>query len=150
MNGTLLATIITGAVTVIVVFVSRYLETRAKIDHENRQRRIEVYDGMMSHFAEIFRLGKQGKSPQPQYMHKFYFDFSHKLIAWGSGDVIRDYNRLRETIQSETAIIEKRFLGDYGQLLMSVRRDVGHKDNLSKEDLLGTFITGSLLLPHGS
>jgi len=70
---------------------------------------------------------------------KFFANYTEKLTVWGSDGVVKAYRSLRMASFTDAAPAQSLFL--YENLLMEIRRDLGHKNKgFQRGTLLGLFV----------
>lgn len=149
-NATVAAAIVAAAATTVVsvlgVTLGRYLERRDQIELELRQRKIPIYidfvEGIMAMFADVKRTGaptlpKTGKPKAAFDLVAFFERINPKLMIWASNDVVSKWSRFRRGAD-KTPPTEYLFMME--DLLAAIRTDLGHRGQLPKGDLLGTYI----------
>ena len=141
------AALVVAAGTVIVsvmsVVVSRFLETRTTIRKELREKKIPVYEDLISFMFKILMASKTGDEVTEQDMLKFMSDFTQRSMVWASDDVLNAWIKFRGASTNEAEIIKNPFLlmFVYEDLIRAIRKDLGHKNkDLSQGKLLSLFI----------
>ena len=93
------AALIAAAGTVIVsamsVVVSRYLETRATIRKELREKKIPVYEDLISFMFKILMAAKTREEVTEQKMIEFMSDFNQRSMVWAADDVLNAWIKFR-------------------------------------------------------
>ncbi len=143
-NGDLGKTLITAAVTVLVAVLTLVLgkiwDTKLKIAHDIREKKIPVYEDVLSLFFEVLLGGKNGRpKPSEDEMSARFADFTRRLTTWGSSDVIRSWIAFRShpwTASEPTAGFER-----MEAVLLAIRKDVGNEvASLKNHELMRLFI----------
>jgi len=142
------AAVVAGSATVLVSILSlvlgKFLENRAKLREEHRQKKVPVYEELIAFMFRVLFAQKLGKEPVSEAeLNQFFAQFTPRLVIWGAGGVIKSFGDLRE-LSSQLAEserpVEVMFL--YERVLLEIRRDLGHSaTELRKSDLLRLFIT---------
>jgi hypothetical protein len=134
--------IITAALTIISIFVSKNVEQNTLIANELRQKKTPVYEEYIKFLFKILESQKAGKKTlSEQELTEFMLKFIQQLLVWGADDVIIAFLKFKQASNSHSdgphAVL---FATE--DLLLAIRRDLGHKNKgLSKGTLLGIFIT---------
>ncbi len=133
----------TVIVSVISVVVSRYLETRAAIDKELRDKRIRVYEDLISFMLKILMAEKSGKKVTENDVFEFMSNFTQKSMVWAADDVLNAWIKFRvaSVDKGETATHPFVLMFIYEDLIRAIRKDLGHKNkDLTKGKLLSLFV----------
>jgi hypothetical protein len=133
----------TIVVSVISVVISRYLEARATIRKEHREKKIPVYESLLKFMFKVLMGGKTGKSPSEQEVIEFMSNFTQLSMVWASDEVLNAWIRFRGTSMQEEEIKNNPYalMFVYEDLIRAIRKDLGHKNkDLSKGKILSLFI----------
>lgn len=149
LNTELGKAIIAGCFTLLAaaigVALTKYFEEKNKILFQIREKKIPIYEKLISFYIELLNAEKAGKKkPSSKEVAKFMMDFTSDLIVWGSDEVIDAWVKARrfsleKSEEQDSAI---RLLALLENLMLAIRKDLGHKNkNLDKSHaVLGTFI----------
>lgn len=140
-------------VAVIANFGTKIYEQHQQIQQEQRAKKVEVYEEFMAFWFRLLTSGESKEetdqsddeegeedetSPETQAeIERYLRDFTHKLVAWGSEPLIREYVAFKETIKhdTDTALLH------FEKVLLEIRRDIGYKNKkLNRGDLLKVFL----------
>ena len=147
MNSDISVAIIASAVTVLFsvlsIVVGKAYESRALVKREHREKKIPVCEDLIKFTFRIFMSAKTGDAPSGKEMAEFMSAFNQRIMVWGSDDVLAAWVEWRRA-----AIRQANGKGDstnlmllYGQLILTIRRDLGHKnENLGSRDVLALFV----------
>jgi len=126
-------------VTVISIYIARYIEKQQSIEKEIRDEKIKIYGEFTKLvFEEV--VGRKGKNLNVNKIEKFFPNFFNKLIFWGSDDVLKSFSIYMSTLYKQNESDNAMFLLE--NLLYAIRKDTGHGNkNLKKGDILRLFIT---------
>ncbi len=141
------AALVAAAGTVIVsvmsVIMSRYLETRATIRKELREKKIPVYEDLISFMFKILMATKTGREVTEKEMIEFMSDFTQRSMVWAADDVLNAWIRFRVASFDAAEMKAKPFalMFIYEDLILAIRKDLGHKNkDLTKGKLLSLFV----------
>lgn len=141
------AALVAAAGTVIVsvmsVVVSRYLETRATIRKELREKKIPVYEDLISFMFKILMSNKMGKEVTEFEMIQFMSDFTQRSMVWAADDVLNAWIKFRGASTNESQLNDNPFvlMFIYEDLIREIRKDLGRKNkDLTKGKLLSLFV----------
>lgn len=147
LNSDIAVAIIAASATVFVSVVSIVLgkayEARALIQKEHREKKIPVYEDLINFMFRILMSTKTGTTPSEEEILNFMSDFTQRIMVWGSDDVVAAWVKWRRAaLNAEKSKINPiEFLLLYEQLILTIRRDLGHKNrNLSTGDVLALFV----------
>ena len=127
-------------VSVLSLVMSKYMESRAVITQEIRTKKIPIYEELISTIFRVLFAEKLGQEPMSEAeLTKFFASFTEKLIVWGSDGVIKAFRATRMGAITGIAPTETLFV--YKNLLLEIRKDLGHKNkNFKRGTLLGLFV----------
>lgn len=123
------------------LFVAKQLETRAKIEQDIREKKVPVYDKLITTLFGVMLLGRSKASNSKQEdVTSAMAEFAQGLIFWGSNEVIKTYGAIRKNALSGSASTPDANALLEG-LLLGIRKDLGH-DNRGLENgaLLRIFV----------
>ncbi|WP_339322142.1 hypothetical protein [Paenibacillus sp. FSL W8-0194] len=124
----------TFIVAVMTITLGKYLERRMIIDKEMREKKIPVYNELIDF---MFDLMDNPHSKTPVEMNDFIKDFTKKILVWGSDEVIIQWSNYRNiSKRKEEANDPNIILKELEKLLLTIRKDVGHKNKNLKEGIL--------------
>lgn len=148
-NPTIAAAIVIGAATVLgslltVVIQRRYEEMR-RVAEALRDKKVELYTQLLTSYFEIFGLGVERTDAEAEAAINAsatqMFQLIPSLVSWASDDVVHEWSRFRRlpitnpTQSSEFALL------NFEQVLLAIRRDLGHLNRgVDEGDLLGFWI----------
>lgn len=144
------ASIIAAASTVLIsvgsIIVSKLYERRKEIRKEHREKKVPVYEELISFLLKVFLAEKAGrKKLSEKEITIFLMDFTEKIIVWGSDEVIKSFQKFREETmripinKDEVPHIKSMFYLE--DLMLEIRKDLGHKNkDFKKGDVLSLFI----------
>lgn len=136
------AAIVAASATVLVsvfsVLISKYLEQRAKIVQEIRDKKIPVYEELINFVFKIVKSTKKGDQLAEDEIENFMFNFTQQVIVWGSDSVLQAFYKFKHNDDSGDGLqVALRM----EELLLAIRRDLGHDNKgLSQGKILGLFI----------
>lgn len=148
LNPNVAAAIIAGSVTVLVstasVVIAKHLENRALIFKEHHEKKIPVYESLISFLYKVLFSSKIGDAPTETEMIKFFAGFTDKITVWGSDEVLKafsDFRRQAVRNAESNSPDPSGVMFLYEDLLLAVRRDLGHKNKgLQRGDVLALFV----------
>lgn len=140
-NPSLAVGIIAASSTVFVslasVLISKRLEQIAAIKNQQRDKKIPIYEELIKFLFRIWRSIKDGsKPPTEKEMIDFMFDFTQKLLIWGSDEVVSAFIRFRQSSQNPAAVMLA-----IEDIWFAIRKDLGHSNKgITRGMLLGLII----------
>ncbi len=138
-------------------FGTKIYEQRQEIQQEQRAKKVEVYEEFMAFRFKLLIGGESqeddNEEPQDESdeepneddaapdtqdeIERYLREFTHKLVAWGSEPVTREYVAFKESIKYDTDVA----LSHFEKVLLEIRRDIGYKNKkLNRGDLLKVFL----------
>lgn len=140
----IVAAVATVLVSVFSVVVTKYYDRKRVIEQEIREKKIPMYVEFVEFwFNTLYAKRITGKDMTEKEMVQFFNAFTQKLMIWGSDEVLTLWSRYRRgfTGVQDTESISPEKLFEFENLLMAIRKDMGHRNNgVIKGDLLGLFI----------
>jgi hypothetical protein len=114
----------------------KYLESRAAIKKELREKKAVAYEHLIKGLFRIVFGEKMGNPMQPQEWQTFFVQTIEHLTIWGSDEVIRCFANFRTGLEEPAKALQK-----LGVLMLAVRKDLGNSNiGLTYQNLLGMFI----------
>lgn len=141
----IIATSGTIIVTLISVLVSKYLERKAQILSHLREKKVPIYEKIITFIFSITFADKLGKKvPTEKEIIKFFAEVTQELIIWGSDDMIDAFYKFRiESIDNANGLQTEpnEILFTVENLLLAIRKDLGHHNkNIPRGKLLSLFV----------
>lgn len=137
----MVAAVSTVLVSVISVLYSKHLEQNLNIRKEHREKKIPVYEELITFIFKVFYAQKEGATPIPDNeLIETYSQITQKIIIWASDDVVKAFHKFR------TASLEQHenfvpLALSVEELFLAIRRDLGHKNkHIFTGQILGTFM----------
>ena len=140
-NTTTVTSVITASSALLVavasVLLAKYLENKALLRKEQREKKAPFYEKIISFLFTIVMAEKIGKEAlTEQAMAKEFLELSEKILVWGSDEVLIIWRKLRLGSNDTTKTV-----GIVADLLLAIRNDLGHNNkNISRKTILGVFI----------
>jgi hypothetical protein len=113
-----------------------------QIRNEQKPKKVEIYDKIIKFFFESILAHKLGQEPRTQEeLVQGFADMTPDLILWASDEVLNLYIQFRQNTSSERQDSSSSSILLFGQMLLAMRKDLGHQNNkLNELYILGTFI----------
>ena len=130
-------------VSVLSIILGKIYETRAYIQKEHREKKIPVYEDLIKFTFSSIMGTRTGAKPTESEILEFMSDFTQRIMVWGSDDVLAAWIKLRRAALNEEELKSNpvKLLLLYEQLILTIRRDLGHKNrNLDTGDVLALFV----------
>ena len=142
-GAAIIAASATVAVSMLSVVIGKYLESRAKIREEHRQKKVPVYEELIQFMFSVLLAQKVGREPlSEREINEFFAGFMPKLVVWGATNVILSFGDMREfSAKLAESGRAREVLIIYESVLFEIRNDLGNQGTLGKGDLLRLFIT---------
>ncbi len=144
-------------VAVIANIWAKLFERRQQIQQEQRTKKAEIYDGLLSFwFGFYLRDDKDesteeagtaekatGRSATDEEVNNYLTEFTHQIVTWGSEPVLKEYAAFTDKIKGGGALLE------FENLLFAIRKDLGHKNKgLQQGDIMRVFINSEDVDPY--
>jgi len=121
------------------VVISQQRTKSREIAEAHRPLKTELYMSFASEIVELMRSGKgnAGLDAKAQKrLEDFFFDFTTKIMMWGSPDVLAAYGKFRRIGENREIVL----LVD--DVLQAMRNDLGlSNSNLKRGDLIKMLLT---------
>lgn len=141
-----LAPIIAGLFTVIVslitVYLSKYLERKSTIEQEQRPKKVEIYLELIHSILSLMPTQDNRQKPMSQdEIIVFIKKFTETVIIYGSNDVILAWSNWRNKLIIADPNKSFELLLELENVIFAIRKDLGHKKGKFKQkDVLRMFI----------
>lgn len=130
-------------VSVISVVVSRFLESRATIRKEHREKKIPVYEDLLRFMFKTMMGAKTGNAPNEKEVTAFMSDFTQRSMVWASDEVLNAWIKFRSASIDHSGSQDNplALMFVYEDLIREIRKDLGHKNKgLTNGKLLSLFV----------
>ena len=138
-----LVALITGSITLLNSFYSRYSEQRNKKREYLATKREGPYSDLFTVIHKVSLSGKGDFLYSNEEMIKDINDFNSKLSLWGSPKVVKKWNDFRQkSLEGNKQLEPKELLNAVEEVMNEMRKDLGSKST-KKGELLSIFIYDS-------
>ena len=138
-----LVALITGSITLLNSFYSRYSEQRNKKREYLATKREGPYSDLFTVIHKVSLSGKGDFLYSNEEMIKDINDFNSKLSLWGSPKVVKKWNDFRQkSLEGNKQLEPKELLNAVEEVMNEMRKDLGSKST-KKGELLSIFINDS-------
>jgi hypothetical protein len=142
-NGTAL-TVLTALTPVLVVLLAgvgwlyrHERERRTAAEQQVSERKYQAYVTLLDVFFDMMKAVRQKKKLPEQQLVDQMVDANKDLMLYASDDVLSLYHDWLN--KSRDGVVD---LGQFGELILSIRRDMGHaKTRIKSDDVLRQMIT---------
>lgn len=138
-----LVALITGSITLLNSFYSRYSEQRNKKREYLATKREGPYSDLFTVIHKVSLSEKGDFVYSNEDMIKDINDFNSKLSLWGSPKVVKKWNDFRQkSLEGNKQLEPKELLNAVEEVMNEMRKDLGSKST-KKGELLSIFINDS-------
>ena len=138
-----LVALITGSITLLNSFYSRYSEQRNKKREYLATKRERPYSDLFTVIHKVSLSEKGDFVYSSEDMIKDINDFNSKLSLWGSPKVVKKWNDFRQkSLEGNKQLEPKELLNAVEEVMNEMRKDLGSKST-KKGELLSIFINDS-------
>ena len=138
-----LVALITGSITLLNSFYSRYSEQRNKKREYLATKREGPYSDLFTVIHKVSLSEKGVFVYSNEEMIKDINDFNSKLSLWGSPKVVKKWNDFRQkSLEGNKQLEPKELLNAVEEVMNEMRKDLGSKST-KKGELLSIFINDS-------
>ena len=134
METAIIVAIIAGASTVLGNSLLKWSEARDRITWENRKQKIRVYEQCLSAIGEMVRQSDTGSEPSSSFAPAHV---TPDMFNWASPQAFLNYFLLRIELQKtgDARPDFKSLLSSLGNLIWTIRHDLGYKDKKWDDDV---------------
>lgn len=113
-----------------------------QIRNEQKPKKTEMYDKVINFFLDSILADKLGQQPKNEAeLVQGFAEMTPDLILWASDDVLNLYIKFRQMANSNVQDSLNSPLLLFGQLLLAMRKDLGHQNKqIDEVSILGTFV----------
>lgn len=131
--------------SVLTLVYSRRQEQRRELEQKQRERKTVIYEELLTFWFRVLTdesedgaaEDENGSSIPDEEIQEYVTGFTHKLVTWGSEDVLKEYALFKESMKNGGAML------DFEKVLFAVRADLGYSNkDLQTGDLLRVFLSG--------
>lgn len=142
-SAAIIATAVTAMVSIYQINASRRHQTEALIEKDLREKKVEVYQKLISFIIEMLFADKMGKTKSPQDVLRAYAEFAPSMTIWTSDEVLAEFARFRTGLVEQKDSLDARdVVRHLERLILTIRRDLGHQNvALTEGDIISVFIT---------
>ena len=146
LNPNVAAAIVAGSATVgvsvLTVLLSKWLEARANLVKEHRERKTPIYEDLLQFMFRFLMDDKLHSAPKEQESLKWFSSFTQKIMVWGSDEVLSAFVKFRHSaINPDPKADPIDGILNVERLILAIRKDLGHKNKgLHKGDILALFV----------
>lgn len=139
-----MAVIGSGAVLLIVpiitFFTTKSLEQGKSRENAVRQQKTAFYENLIDQLIGMLGIARAGTIGDVDQIAKVFASVPAPLLTFGSGNVIRAWNRLMR-VSREDAKNHKAVMVAFEGLIKAMRTDLGHRDFFyEKGELISAFV----------
>jgi hypothetical protein len=140
LSTAIMAASTTIIVSVISILIAKNQETKAYIQKELREKKVPVYEHLISIMFKITYASKLGEAPMPESeVLRQMVDMTRNLVIWGSDEVVKAYVKFRTFANSNGDSTQMVFIVE--ELMAAIRKDLGHKNQgFNRGTILGLFV----------
>ena len=143
LDAVVLVALITGSITLLNSFYSRYSEQRNKKREYLATKREGPYSDLFTVIHKVSLSGKGDFVYSNEDMIKDINDFNSKLSLWGSPKVVKKWNDFRQkSLEGNKQLEPEELLNAVEEVINEMRKDLGSKST-KKGELLSIFINDS-------
>ncbi|NQG97722.1 hypothetical protein HO675_06420 [Streptococcus suis] len=140
LDAVILVALITGSISLLNSFYSRYSDNRNKRREYLSTKREEPYSDFVKLVYKISQNGKGGFIYDSEEMIKDINDFNSKLTLWGSPKVVKKWNAFRmNSLETGEQTDPQNILIAMEEVMNEMRKDLGVK-SVKVGELLSFFI----------
>lgn len=133
---------ITALVALLGALITFAGNLQIQIRNEQKPKKTEIYDKVINFFFDSILASKLGRQPKSEEeLIQGFAEMTPDLILWASDDVLNLYIEFRQMASSDLQNSPNSPILLFGQLLLAMRRDLGHQNKKMDElSILGTFV----------
>lgn len=139
LDAVILVALITGIISLLNSFYSRYSDSRTKRREYLSAKREKPYSEFIELVYKINQNGKNGFTYSQKFMVKDISSFNSKLSLWGSPKVVKKWNAFRKSSLEVKSEDNTELLILMEEVMNEMRKDLGVK-SVGQGNLLSFFI----------
>ena len=139
LDAVILVALITGIISLLNSFYSRYSDSRTKRREYLSAKREKPYSEFIELVYKINQNGKNGFTYSQKVMVKDISSFNSKLSLWGSPKVVKKWNAFRKSSLEVKSEDNTELLILMEEVMNEMRKDLGVK-SVGQGNLLSFFI----------
>jgi hypothetical protein len=141
-NSAVSATAITALTAVFAVVYGQYAQRKLAVEQTRRQEIADQYEAFVATLLDGMQANRK-PAEQAAVFQAAVMAFAQKLLIWGSTSVVTTWITMRARwARLSGPSSDPAVLFDAEELLLAMRKDLGHNDSgLDRGDLLRVFIT---------
>lgn len=113
-------------------------EKRAAIENQLSEKKYKVYQSVIGLFIEIINSVRKNQPLDQEYLFEKMTGITKELIIYGSDPVLKRFSYYKQHASPQEPI---RALKLYYDVMIAIRKDMGHPKTVANEDdLLGMFL----------
>jgi hypothetical protein len=152
-NNQISIPIITAVISLISILCQKSWELRYKTEQQIKNKKMKLYSDIISEISYFFSktpssldmqtpdpdLAKDFEKKKSIRFAKVMLELNHKIIAWGSDDVLKAWSEIKKTSYNQDTN-PNNIMFAIEKLIYAMRKDLGHKNyNLFKGDILSLW-----------
>lgn len=142
MDVAVVVALVTGCVSIVTVvlgsILSSYLSYKQREQEYLRQHREVAYQQLVSTFVKVVKSPKVKEEYSQTEMLDDFYDFTEKLMLWGSADAIKLWAEWR--IHAGRNPSARDLMLGQEKIIMQLRKDMGQKKKPNQGDILKLLI----------
>jgi hypothetical protein len=139
MKPELAGAVITAASTVVISIMTlalgRYFEKKRELEALHREKKIPIYGEFLEGVFNVFYGGKLAKKVDATALLQ---KWQTRIVLWGGADVVNAYLRWKHILTTSEPTAESLRITD--ELILAIRKELGHDDAGLAKDLFPRFI----------
>jgi hypothetical protein len=133
--GAVIAAISTIIISSLTLALGRYFEKKRDLEALHREKKIPIYTEFLEGVFNVFYGGKQGEQIDIVSMLQ---KWQIRIVVWGGADVVNAYLRWKDLLSTTQPTAKS--LRATNDLILAIRKELGHNDLALTEDLFARFI----------
>ncbi len=150
-NPAIASAVVAGSLTIvsstIAVIVARSFEGRRDREAAHRERKVELYDGLLSELFKIFGESRTRHADADEdKLVDFFRESNRQLVLWSGPGGLKAYMEWQDVLKTQAGNPGAETMMKMVDFFLALRRDLGHSNRgLKREHLIGLLLSNPVL-----
>lgn len=122
-------------ISAMTLALGRYFEKKRELEALHREKKIPIYGEFLEGVLNVFYGGKNARKVDVTTLLQ---KWQTRIVLWGGADVVNAYLRWKHVLTTSEPNAESLRVTD--ELVLAIRKELGHDDTGTTKDLIPRFI----------
>lgn len=130
--------LIPAIISILAIFLGRYIEKRAALEKELRQKKLDTYNNFLEFLKEFIIERSYTQKLDYQSQTEAFQNVSIKILSYGDEELITLYENFIQEIEKlkDKDVNRASAIDSIDNILIKMRADIGFKDRVVKKGSL--------------